>query len=138
MGQCAFGAGCVVRLGWRASVVSAQAFAAGDPEKPITEACSGPIKAGGGVEVCGTLNPHSKENLASAYFTFSPGSTCTGNDRAPIDIAAGQEEAIKVSAELTGLEPNAEYAYCLVAKNSVGKLPACPRRFTPPRWLPRS
>jgi hypothetical protein len=105
------------------------AFAAGNPEKPITEPCSGPIKAGGGVEVCGTLNPHSKEKLTSTYFTFSQGSTCTDTDRAPIDIAAGQEEAIKVSADLTGLEPNAEYSYCLVAENSVGETSSEPATF---------
>ena len=100
---------------------SAPALASGGPEAPITETCSGPVKAGGGVEVCGTLNPHSKETLTSAYFTFSAGSSCTGNSRVPINIPVGQEEAIKVSAELTGLEPNAEYSYCLVAKNSVGE-----------------
>jgi hypothetical protein len=108
---------------------SAPASASGGPEAPTTEPCSGPIKAGGGVEVCGTLNPHSKEKLTSAYFTFSPGSTCTGSDRVPIDIAVGQEEAIEVSAELTDLEPNAEYAYCLVAKNSVGETSSLPATF---------
>jgi len=108
---------------------SAQAFAVGNPEKPTTEPCSGPVKAGGGVEVCGTLNPHSKEKLTSAYFTFSPGSTCTGIDRVPIEIAVGQEEDIKVSAELTDLEPNTEYAYCLVAKNSAGETSSLPATF---------
>jgi hypothetical protein len=107
---------------------SAPAFAAA-PEEPTTEPCPGPIKAGGGVEVCGTLNPNSSEKLTAAYFTFSAGSTCAGNDRVPIDIAVGQEEAIKVSAELTDLEPNAEYAYCLVAKNSVGETSSLPATF---------
>jgi hypothetical protein len=108
---------------------SAQALAAGSPEKPTTEPCSGPIKAGGGVEVCGTLNPHSKEKLTSAYFTFSQGSTCTDTDRAPIAIAVGQEEDIEVSAELTDLEPNTEYAYCLVAENATGKTSSLPAVF---------
>lgn len=79
--------------------------------------------------MCGTLNPHSSEKLTSAYFTFSPGSTCTGNDRVLVDIAGGQEEAIKVSAELTGLEPNTEYSYCLVAKNSAGETSSLPATF---------
>ena len=108
---------------------SAPALASGEPEAPITEACSGPIKAGGGVEVCGTLNPHSSEKLTSAYFTFSPGSVCTGKTKVPIDIIAGQEEAIKVSGELTGLEPNTKYAYCLIAKNSVGETSSLPATF---------
>jgi hypothetical protein len=108
---------------------SAPALASTGPEAPTTEPCSGPIKAGGGVEVCGTLNPNSSEKLTSAYFTFSPGSTCTGNDRVPVDITAGQEEAIKVSAELTGLEPNTEYAYCLVAENATGKTSSLPAIF---------
>jgi hypothetical protein len=108
---------------------STPAFASGGPETPITEVCSGPIKAGGGWKVCGTLNPHSSEKLTSAYFTFSPGSVCTGKTKVPIDIIAGQEEAIKVSAELTGLEPNTKYAYCLVAKNSVGETSSLPATF---------
>lgn len=107
----------------------APAFALAGPEAPITEACPGPIKAGAGIEVCGTLNPHSSEKLASAYFTFSPGSTCTGADRAPVDISAGQEKAIEVSAELTGLEANTEYSYCLVAKNSAGETSSLPAMF---------
>jgi hypothetical protein len=109
--------------------VSAPALASGGPEAPTTEACSGPIKAGGGVEVCGTLNPHSSEKLTSAYFTFSVGASCTGKTRVPIEIAVGQEKAIKVSAELTGLEPNSKYAYCLVAKNSVGETSSLPATF---------
>jgi hypothetical protein len=108
---------------------SAPALATGGPETPITEPCSGPIKAGGGVEVCGTLNPHSSEKLTSAYFTFSAGAVCTGKTKVPVDITAGQEEAIKVSAELMGLEPNTKYAYCLVAKNSVGETSSQPATF---------
>lgn len=108
---------------------SAQAFAAGNPETPITEPCSGPVKAGGGVQVCGTLNPHSSEKLTSAYFAFNTGSSCTGKTKVPVNIPAGQEKEIKVSAELTGLEPNAEYAYCLIAKNAVGETSSLPGTF---------
>jgi len=88
------------------------------PEAPVTEVCSGPIKGGGGWKVCGTLNPHSNSKV-SFFFAYNKGSSCIGGGETPAEAVEG--EHVEVSAGLTGLEANTEYAYCLVAENMNGK-----------------
>jgi len=96
---------------------SAPAFAAGEPEAPITEVCHGPIFTLG--EICGTLNPHSKSKVGF-YFAYNKGSSCRGGEQA----FGGPEAEVQdeeVSARLTGLEANTQYTYCLVATNHSGE-----------------
>jgi hypothetical protein len=109
---------------------SVPALAAGGPEAPITEACSGPVKAGGGRELCGTLNPHSSARVGY-YFAYNSGTNCTGGSR----TAAGKEaegQDIEVSIELEGLQSGTEYTYCLVATNSSGETFGQSLTFTTP------
>ncbi len=98
------------------------------PEAPITEACSGPIKAGGGVKLCGTLNPHSSAKVGS-YFEYNSGTSCTGGGETP---AGGEVEGqdVAVSGELFGLKSGTEYTYCLVATNASGETFGQPVTFT--------
>jgi hypothetical protein len=88
------------------------------PEEPVTRACPGPIIAGAPEKLCGTLNPASSSKVGY-FFAYNIGTGCAGGQQTP----AGQEvegEEIEVSAELTGLAPDTQYAYCLVATNGVG------------------
>jgi hypothetical protein len=97
----------------------AQALAAnGEPEAPITEACGGPISPGV-VRLCGTLNPHASAKVGY-YFAYNTGASCVAGSKTPTE-AEVEGKGIKVSSELTGLEPGTEYTYCLVATNSHGE-----------------
>jgi hypothetical protein len=120
---------CVVLVGWLV-LSGPQALAAGSPEAPIMQCHPLGIGAGGPF-VCGTLNPHSKEKLTDAYLTFSAGSTCTGGTQVSVEGFTGQgEEDIEVQAKPEGLAPGTEYAFCLVAVNSVGETVSDPLTFT--------
>jgi hypothetical protein len=107
----------------------ARAVAAG-PEAPITETCSGPIRAGGGWRLCGTLNPHSSQRVGS-YFLYNVGTSCAGGAEVP---AAGEVEGedVQVSGEVAGLQAATQYSYCLVATNSDGEAVGGSVTFTTP------
>jgi hypothetical protein len=106
---------------------SAQALAGSPPEAPSMQ-CDPLVIPAGGPFVCGTLNPHSKEKLTNAYFTFSAGSTCTGGTQ--LSVEGEGEENIEVKARLVGIVPGTEYAFCLVAVNSSGETASSPLTFT--------
>jgi len=112
---------------WGLVFSGAQASAAGEPEAPITESCSGPIKAGV-QKLCGTLNPHTSAKVGS-YFAYNSGASCTGGSETP---AGGEVEGqnIEVSGEVTGLQAGTEYTYCLVATNTSGETFGQPVTFT--------
>ncbi len=70
----------------------------------------------------GELNPEGTQGGVGYYFSYNSGSgaTCTGPgsvntllDNDGFNLSGNSEEAIKATA--TGLEPNQEYVYCLVA-----------------------
>jgi uncharacterized protein affecting Mg2+/Co2+ transport len=67
--------------------------------------------------VCGTVNPHSKSKVVF-YFAYNKGSSCIGGAQTHHEEVEG--DGIEVSAELTSLEPNTQYTYCLVAENTNG------------------
>jgi sugar lactone lactonase YvrE len=104
----------------------------GPPERPITEACTGPI-AVGVYSLCGTLNPHASAK-AGFYFAYSKGSSCKGG-KTPLEPEA-VGEGILVSGQLTGLEPNSQYTYCLVATNPQGKTFGQAVSFKTPEMAP--
>jgi len=107
---------CILAGAVLLSTTSALA-AGGPPEKPLTEACSGPI-AGSAEKLCGTLNPGSSASV-KYHFAYAVGNGCTGGMTAPGGEVEGQ--AIPVSAEVSGLLPGTEYTYCLVAVNASGE-----------------
>jgi hypothetical protein len=88
------------------------------PERPITEACSGSVTAGV-LSLCGTLNPHTGAKTGF-YFAYSKGSSCKGGGKTPLEPEA-EGKGIKVTSELTGVEPDTQYTYCLVGSNPQGK-----------------
>jgi hypothetical protein len=90
--------------------------ASGAPEEPITEGCSGPIHGGSALRVCGTLNPGASAKVGY-YFAYNVGPVCTGGESTPLAPEV-EGESVAVAGELTGLAPNTDYSYCLVATNS--------------------
>ena len=88
------------------------------PEAPITEVCGGPALPGS-FRFCGTLNPHASATTGY-YFAYNIGQSCTGANKTPAsEEIEGQD--IEVSGEAVGLQPDTEYAYCLVATNPAGE-----------------
>jgi Subtilase family len=108
---------------------------AGSPEAPLTEVCG---EAAGGTEAkaCGTLNPH-VDATAGYHFDYNKGTSCLGG-RETAFVPEAQQEQIAVSAELIGLEPDTEYAYCLVATDTSGETEGSTVTFTTGLIAPRS
>jgi hypothetical protein len=104
---------------------SAPAFASGEPEAPSTGGC---VRLTAIPEVCGKLNP-SVNAKAGFYFAYDKGGVCTGGLQTSLEPEAEVQDR-EVSAELTGLEPNTQYTYCLVATNQSGKTVGNAASFT--------
>jgi hypothetical protein len=113
----------------------AKTHGAGSPEAPLTEACGEPI---GGTEAkaCGTLDPH-VEATVGYYFAYNKGKSCLGGRQTAL-VGEAQHEHIAVSAELVGLEPDTEYAYCLIATDTSGETEGSTVTFTTGPIAPRS
>lgn len=103
---------------------SAPAFAAA-PEEPTTGGC---VRLTAIPEVCGKLNPAVKAK-AGFYFAYNKGAACAGGLQTSLEPEAEVQDK-EVSAELTGLEPNTQYTYCLVATNQSGKTVGNTESFT--------
>jgi hypothetical protein len=108
---------------------------AGSPEAPLTEACGEPI---GGTEAkaCGTLDPH-VDATVGYRFAYNEGSSCLGGRETTL-VPEAQHEHSAVSAELVGLEPDTEYAYCLIASDPSGETEGGAVTFTTGAIAPRS
>ena len=108
----------------------------GGPEAPIAEECGGRAGAEGRLRVCGTLNPHANAK-AGYYFAYNKGASCTqGKETALMPEVQG--EAIPVSGELFGLEPDTEYAYCLIATDATGETLGAAVTFTTEPVAPKA
>jgi hypothetical protein len=108
---------------------------AGSPEVPLTEACGASIGATE-AEACGTLNPH-VEATAGYHFAYNKGSNCLGG-RETAKVSEAPHDHAAVSAELVGLEPDTEYAYCLIATDTAGETEGGAVKFTSGPIAPRS
>jgi DNA-binding beta-propeller fold protein YncE len=54
------------------------------------------------------------------YFEYKAGSSCTGTSESPSQTTLSVGGEGEVTAQVTGLEPSKEYAFCLVAENAYG------------------
>ena len=73
---------------------------------------------GGAALLNGTVNPGGAE-LSSCVFEYGPGTTLTQS--APCSPSPGSgNEAVAVSAHITGLTPRTAYHFRLVAVNAAG------------------
>ncbi len=108
----------------------------GGPETPSTEECAGRAGAEGRLRVCGTLNPHANAK-AGYYFAYNRGASCAGGKETGL-MPEVQGEAIPVSGELFGLEPDTEYAYCLIATDATGETSGPTLTFTTEPVAPKA
>jgi hypothetical protein len=99
------------------------------PEAPAE--CSGvePAVLGGGVTICGIVNPHSNARV-SVDVAVKPGRECAGGRLEAVRQVEG--EAVEVRAELHGLEAGTMYTACLVASNAGGSTYGESERFMIP------
>ena len=89
------------------------------PEAPHTKAATS-LEATGAT-LHGELNPGGATGQLEYTFAYNSGSTCTGGQSTPVPAGVVTEaKNASVQAPLTGLQPNAQYTYCLVATNGFG------------------
>jgi hypothetical protein len=105
---------CVL-VGVLVGSVSVSAFA---PKEPRTTTASGVTDTTAVLE--GVLNPGTAET-DGWFFAYSTGSGCTGAATTPIEAEAEVQEE-PVSATVSGLLPNTQYTFCLVARNAAGEV----------------
>ncbi len=106
----------------------------GSPEAPLSEACGEPIGATE-AKACGTLDPH-VDATVGYRFAYNEGSSCLGGRETTL-VPEAQREHLAVSAQLVGLEPDTEYAYCLVAIDASGETEGPAVTFTTGSIAPR-
>jgi hypothetical protein len=87
------------------------------PEAPVTLAPAS--VTGTTATLNGELNPKVTANVGW-YFAYSYEASCTGLFATGLEPEA-EVHAQKVNTEVTGLEPNKTYAFCLVATNAAGE-----------------
>jgi phosphodiesterase/alkaline phosphatase D-like protein len=112
------------------AVTTAPASAAGPPEAPLLNKAPTAITATTAT-VEGELNPGLRSEEVEYLFAYNLGEGCSeGASTAtePLAKAAGNHKT--VSAPLTGLEPSAQYAFCLLATNAFGATSSSPLTFT--------
>ncbi len=99
-------------------------FAAGPPEKPVTEAATGVTATTATLN--GELNPGGAGEAGGYRFSYKPTETreCEpeGILRPEVPASAKGAAKEKVSVNLTGLEPNREYAFCVLASNLLAEV----------------
>jgi|HubBroStandDraft_6_1064221.scaffolds.fasta_scaffold10983_2 hypothetical protein len=108
---------------------------AGSPEAPHTGPCGEPTGATE-AKACGTLNPNAGATVGY-YFAYSKGKSCLGGRETAL-VPEAQREHAAVSAELDGLEPDTEYAYCLIATDASGETEGSAVTFTTGSIVPRT
>jgi NHL repeat len=91
------------------------------PEAPLTEEAK-KVTATTAV-LHGELTPPTAK--LEYHFEYNLGTSCTGGSR-----TSGEEGEGKVSQEVTGLEPSAQYTFCFVSENAFGPTLGPPERFT--------
>jgi hypothetical protein len=86
-------------------------------QQPVTEAATA-VTANTAI-LHGELNPKAVGS-GGWYFDYAPGTSClNGFQRNPYEEVEGK--GVKVAAEVSGLEPDTEYAFCIVATNGLGE-----------------
>ncbi len=101
-----------------------ESFLTGPPETPVEAKVKAGSITASSVEVEGVLNPGKVGEPGSTYeFLYKEGNTgCEGGHAAPEPAAAAHgHEKERVSTKITGLQPNKEYTFCLIATNAAGE-----------------
>jgi hypothetical protein len=95
------------------------------PPTPTTEAASGETSTTAVLN--GTLVAKTPGEKLKYYFEYNSGTSCTAGTKTPLEEGEG-----KVSQDITGLEPNAQYTFCFVAENAFGPTYGTPQPLTTP------
>lgn len=83
----------------------------------------------------GDLNPEGAGGGVGYFFSYAPGSSCTGpgQNTTPFDNGgsniAGSSD-VHVSAHITGLQPETEYSFCVSVESAFGEASGSPVTFT--------
>jgi hypothetical protein len=102
------------------------------PETPETGKASA-ITATTATLEGGVLNPHATGEVGEYEYRFRVSETeCEGESSTAPEAAAGKEKEAIPPVDLTNLQPNAHYTFCLVEHNLGGEysLPSTPAHFT--------
>jgi WD40-like Beta Propeller Repeat len=120
-----------------AAVLGVLAFAAAPtlaaaPETPETGKASAIMATTATLED-GVLNPKARGEVGEYEYRFRVSATeCEGESSTAPEAAAGNEKEAVPPVDLTNLQPNAHYTFCLVEHNLAGEysLPSPPEHFT--------
>jgi hypothetical protein len=104
-------------------------FAAGAPETPLSGPSVGTLTSSSAI-LEGELNPGSASGEVGWYFTYGTEGSCTGAGTAPVPASVAEGDHVHVTMEIAGLQPDKQYAYCLVASDPSGSSSGAPVAFT--------
>jgi hypothetical protein len=87
----------------------------------------------------GHLTPLNEKVATQYHFNYKlGGGVCTNeHETTPVEAGTGAGTEVKATANVTGLQPNAEYTVCLIASNASGSAEGSPVHFTTPAAPPR-
>jgi phosphodiesterase/alkaline phosphatase D-like protein len=86
----------------------------------------------------GHLTPLNEKVATQYHFDYNLGLTCTGLGETPaVEAGTGKGTEVKATANVTGLQPNAEYTVCLVTSNASGSAEGPAVHFTTPAVPPK-
>ena len=103
-------------------------------EAPVTEAVNG--ETASSAVLHGELNPPpAAKSKVAWYFEYNRGEACTNGQTTPVEPEA-EVQALKVSKEITGLEPDTQYTACVVAESNFGQNVGAPVSFTTSKLPP--
>jgi hypothetical protein len=120
---------CVLAAGLALSTAPALAAT---PEQPETGKASAVTTTTATLEA-GVLNPKAKGEAGEYEYRFRVSETeCEGESSTPPEAAAGNEKEVIPPVNLTNLQPNAHYTFCLIEHNLAGEysLASTPEHFT--------
>ena len=89
------------------------------PQKPETKSPAAAVTAVSAT-LEGTLNPGG-EAETGYYFLYSTESSCAGGTASAVEPVAKVKAKTKVHADISGLEPDQKYVFCLVATNAANE-----------------
>jgi hypothetical protein len=87
----------------------------------------------------GHLTPLNEKVATQYHFDYNlGGGVCTNeHETTPVEAGTGAGTEVKATANVTGLQPNAEYTVCLIASNASGSAEGSPEHFTTPAVPPK-
>ena len=103
-----------------------------EPEAPLAEQAT--QVTGTTAILNGEVNPGAASEKVGYHFTYNQGESCTGGATSTPGETAGNHAP--VSTEVTGLQPNSRYTFCLIATSTYGAASSNEEALTTPPALP--